>query len=105
MFKNKRKSEEHSMKQLKYFILGIMFYVLAIPIIESIAESTVTALELLKGIVSKPVLKMSKDLQELQVDLEKHDESVCVGFDIRSSEDYEDDDLDDKLKHKKKQKR
>jgi hypothetical protein len=90
------------MKQLKYFILGIIFYVLAIPIIESIAESAVTALELLKGYVSKPVLKLNKDIQELQVDLEKHDEAVCMGFDITSSEDYDDDDLDDKLKHKKK---
>lgn len=84
------------MKQLKYFLLGIVFYILAIPVFESLAESAVTALELLKGYVSKPVLKLNKDIQELQTDLEKHDEAVCVGFDIKSSEDYEE--IDDKKK-------
>lgn len=89
------------MKQLKYFLLGIVFYVLAIPVLESIAESIVTALELFKGWVSKPVLKMNKELLELQVDLEKHDDAVCMGFDIKSSEDYEDDDeIEDKSKNK-----
>lgn len=92
------------MKQLKYFVLGIVFYICAIPIIESLAESAVTALELLKGLVSKPVLKLNKEIQEMQADLEKTDDAVCIGFDITSSEDYydEDDDFDDKKKNKKK---
>lgn len=90
------------MKQLKYFILGIIFYIAAIPIIESIAEIITTGLEYFKGVVSKPVLKMNKTLLELQVDLEKHDEAVCMGFDIKSSEDWDDDDIEDKKCNKKK---
>lgn len=91
------------MKQLKYFILGIIFYIAAIPIIESLVESAITALELLKGLVSKPVLKMNKEIQEIQIDLEKHDDAVCMGFDITSSDDYiDEDDLEDKSKHNKK---
>ncbi|MDF2588208.1 MAG: hypothetical protein K0S41_2049 [Anaerocolumna sp.] len=89
------------MKSLKYFIGGILFYIIAIPIVESIAETFTTLLEIPKGKVSVKVLKLSKTLQELQVDLEKHDESVCMGFDITSSEDYDEDDLDDKKKSKK----
>lgn len=91
------------MKNLKYFILGIIFYIAAIPIIESVAEIITTGLEYFKGVVSKPVLKINKDLLKLQVDLEKHDEAVCMGFDIKSSEDYEDDDdFEDKKQSKKK---
>jgi hypothetical protein len=88
------------MNKLKYFILGIIFYIAAIPIIESLAEIITTGLEYLKGVVSKPVLKMNKTLLELQVDLEKHDEAVCMGFDIKSSEDYDDDNFEDKKKKK-----
>lgn len=84
------------MKNLKYFILGIIFYIGAIPIIESIAEIIATGLEYFKGVASKPVLKMNKELQTLQVDLEKHDEAICVGFDVKSSEDY-DEDLEDRM--------
>jgi len=90
------------MKQLKYFILGIIFYIAAIPIIESLAEIISTCLELLKGKASAPVLKLNKDLLKLQSDLEKHDEATCVGFDIKSSEDYYDDDFEDKRRSKKK---
>lgn len=91
------------MKNLKYFILGMIFYIAAIPIIESITEIITTGLEYFKGVVSKPVLKMNKTILELQVDLEKHDEAVCMGFDITSSEDWEDDDdLEDKKRGKKK---
>ena len=84
------------MKELKYFIFGVIFYVAAIPIIESLTEIVSTGLEYFKGVVSKPVLEMNKTLLTLQTDLEKHDEAVCVGFDIKSSEDYEE--IDDKKK-------
>jgi hypothetical protein len=91
------------MNKLKYFIYGVVFYIVAIPIIESVAETLTTLLEIPKGKASIPVLKMSKKIQEMQVDLEKHDESMCFGFDIKSSEDYDfdDDDFDDKKKSKK----
>jgi hypothetical protein len=89
------------MKQLKYFILGIVFYVAAIPIIESLAESAVTALELLKGYVSKPVLKLNKQIQELQAEIEPIDTHV-MGFDITTSEDYDEDDFEDKKRNKRK---
>ena len=89
------------MKNLKYFIFGIIFYIAAIPIIESVAEIISTCLELLKGKASAPVLKLNKDLLKLQSDLEKHDEGVAIGFDIKSSEDY-DDDFEDRKKNNKK---
>lgn len=89
------------MKNIKYFIGGIVFYILAIPILESIVETISTGLEFIKGKVSIPVLKLSKDIQELQVDLEKHDEGVAMGFQYNGDEDEfydEDDDFDDKKK-------
>jgi hypothetical protein len=92
------------MKQLKYFLGGIIFYAVAIPVIESLAESAVTALELLKGKVSIPVLKMNQSIQKLQVDDEEISTNV-IGFQIPSEEEWDnddDDDFDDKLKHNKK---
>jgi hypothetical protein len=89
------------MNKLKYFIVGIIFYIIGIPIIESIAEIITTLLEIPKGKVSAPVLKLSKELQELQVDLEKHDEGVCMGFQIPSGDEFEDEDFDDKKKSRK----
>jgi hypothetical protein len=89
--------------KIKHFILGIVFYVAAIPIIESITEIIVTWLEYFKGKASKPVLKLNKELVDLQIELEKHDEGICIGFQAPSSdEDYEDDELEDKLKRYKK---
>lgn len=91
------------MKNLKYFISGIVFYILCIPIIESIAEIITTYLEVWKGKVTISVLKMNKDIAELQVDLEKHDEGVAIGFQAPDEDYYEDDDdFEDKKKSKLK---
>lgn len=88
------------MKQLKYFISGILFYIIVIPVIESIGEILTTLLEIPKGKASAPVLKINKELQELQVDLEKHDDAVCMGFDITTSDDYYEDEDDFEYKRK-----
>lgn len=89
------------MKNIKYFIFGILFYI-CIPILESITEIIITFLEVLKGKATIPVLKMNKYIAELQVDLEKHDEGMCIGFQAPDEEYYDDDDdfEDKKLKVK-----
>jgi len=79
---------------------------LFIPIVESVSETICTGMEYVKGVVSKPVLKLSKELQELQTDLKKTDEGFAVGFQYHGDEEdfYDDDDdyFDDKKKSKSK---
>lgn len=89
------------MKNLKYFIGGVIFYVIGIPIIESLAETITTLLEIPKGKVSVPVLKLNKELKNIQGDEEPVNTNV-IGFEIPSEVDYydEDDDFDDKKKTK-----
>jgi hypothetical protein len=89
------------MRQLKIFVLGILFYILAIPIIESVSEIITTFLEIPKGKVSIPVLKISKEISELQIDLQKQDDSVAIGFRHEPEHDecYDDDYFDDKKKN------
>jgi hypothetical protein len=90
------------MKNLKYFIGGMVFYIVIIPIVESVAETLTTLLEIPKGKASAPVLKLNKELQKLQADQEEIN-TVAMGFQIPSDEDFDedDDDLEDKKKARK----
>ena len=92
------------MKQLKSFILGILTIILFIPIIEQICEIVVTGLEYIKGLTSKSVLKINKDLQELQVDLQKVDDGVAMGFQYNGDDEYDYDEFDDDFEDKKNNK-
>jgi hypothetical protein len=85
------------MKQLKAFILGMVSIILFIPVLESICEIICTGLEYIKGLVTIPILKMNKGIQELQVDLEKVDDGTAIGFQYYEEEEY-DDDFEDKKK-------
>jgi hypothetical protein len=90
------------MNKLKYFIFGILFYSICIPAIESISEIITTLLEIPKGKASAPVLRINKQLLDLQADQEEVN-TVAMGFQIPSEEDFEDndDDFEDKKKSKK----
>jgi hypothetical protein len=76
---------------------------LFIPIVESLAEIICTGLEYFKGLVSKPVLKINKDLQELQAEISPID-TVAMGFQHYDESEYydEDDDYEDKKTNKVK---
>jgi hypothetical protein len=90
------------MNKLKYFIFGILFYSICIPAIDSISEILTTLLEIPKGKASAPVLRINKELLDLQADQEEVN-TVAMGFQIPSDDEY-DDDFDDKKKTKKKTK-
>lgn len=89
------------MKKVYCFIFGIVAYISLIPILESITEVICSNLEILKGIATKKVLKINKEINDLQSELEPIDTN-CIGFEIPSEEYYEDDEEweDDKLKNK-----
>jgi hypothetical protein len=89
---------------LKKFIYGLLFGLLCIPILETLLELIVTYLELPKAYITKKILKENKIIADLQLEQE-HIETVAMGFQIPSEDEYEeDDDFDDKKNEKKSKK-
>lgn len=80
------------MRDIKIFILGILSILLLIPIIESISEIICTFLEYPKGLASKKVLKLNKELLKLQSETEEID-TVAIGFQCDAVE-YDEDDCE-----------
>ena len=78
------------MKKLLYFILGVLSYAVALPVIEALVTLLVTSLEIPKGKVSLKIAKLNKELSE--VGEEKH-QTYAIGFSApEPADDYEEDD-------------
>lgn len=88
------------MKSLKSFALGMATILLFIPIAESLCEIICTGMEYIKGLVSKPVLKMNKELIELQAEQEPI-ETHCIGFEYNPKQEYYEDDYEEDFKVRK----
>ena len=87
------------MEKLKIYILGMITALVALPIVDEIVEIVCSFLEILKGISTKKVLKINKDIMDLQEQLEPVNTN-CIGFEIPNTE-YEDNDWeDDKIKNR-----
>ena len=77
---------------LLYFILGILFVEVAIPVIESFVSLILTWIEVAKGKASLTITKLSADIQTIQKDSTQSDEVAhrVIGFALPgSTEDYE----------------
>lgn len=70
-----------------------------LPIIDSITELIQTALEIPKGELSKRVLKLNSEIQDLQFALEPTD-THCIGFEAPSNKEYLDDEDEEDCKSK-----
>jgi len=78
------------LKKLLYFILGVLSYAVALPVIEALVTLLVTSLEIPKGKVSLKIAKLNKELSE--VGEEKH-QTYAIGFRApEPADDYEEDD-------------
>lgn len=87
------------MEKLKIYILGMVTILIALPIIDEIVEIICSFLEVLKGISTKKVLKINKDIMDLQEQLEPVNTS-CIGFEVPNTEYYNDDGEDNKVKNR-----
>lgn len=76
---------------MKKYIFGFLTGICLLPIIDSITELIQTALEFPKGKLSKRVLKLNSEIQDLQFALEPID-THCIGFEAPLNEEYLDDD-------------
>lgn len=76
---------------MKKYIFGFLTGICLLPIIDSITELIQTALEIPKGKLSKRVLKLNSEIQDLQFALESID-THCIGFEAPLNKEYLDDD-------------
>lgn len=81
-------------KTTKYFILGLVTGFVAIPLIEELMTVVNTWIQALLIKPNKIVIKGNKELAELQCD-EEEIQTHCIGFQVPSNNDYEDDDYDE----------
>lgn len=82
------------MNKLKCYILGMVTIVVAMPIMEQIADIVCGYLEILKGKNTKKVLKINKEIEDLQMQLEPINTN-CIGFEVPNQEEYEDDEWEE----------
>ena len=77
--------------QLIYFIIGIFFIILVLPLVENISELLCLIIENCKCYFAKNIAKMNKDIEELSN--EDLYSTNAIGFEIPSNiEEYLDDD-------------
>ena len=78
------------MNKLKCYILGMVTIVVAMPIMEQIAEIICGSLEILKDKNIKKILKINKEIEDLQIQLEPINTN-CIGFEVPSQDNYDED--------------
>ena len=90
------------MNKLKCYILGMVTIVVAMPIMEQIAEIICGSLEILKGKNTKKILKINKEIEDLQIQLEPLEpiNTNCIGFEVPNQEEYYEDDWEEENKNK-----
>ena len=87
------------MEKLKIYILGMITTLVALPIINEIVEIICSFLEILKGNSTKKVLKINKEIMDLQEQLEPVNTN-CIGFEAPNTEYYDNDWENDKIKNR-----
>ena len=70
------------MQMLLIFLLGMIFYAVAMPIIEQIASLVVTFIELGKAKLSLKITKINVDIENCANEVQGNDIlEPCIGFD------------------------
>ena len=84
---------------LLYFILGILFIEVAIPVVESFVSLILSWIEVAKGKASLKITKLSADIQKIQKENARSDDTTVhrvIGFTLPdSAEDYEEEEEDE----------
>lgn len=85
---------------MRKYILGMLTAICAVPILESLTELIQVVIEVPKGMLTKKVMVLNKDIQDLQAAMEPVATS-CIGFEAPNAEYYDDDDeYEDKQNNK-----
>ena len=79
---------------MKKYILGFLTGVCFLPILDSVTELIQVALEVPKGKLSKEVMKLNNEIQNIQAESEPVGTS-CIDFDVPEEVEYYDEDDDE----------
>lgn len=82
---------------MKKYILGFLTGICILPILDSLTELIQVALEIPKGELSKKVMVINNEIQDIQAESEPINTS-CIGFEVPSNEEEYFD--EDECKHK-----
>lgn len=88
---------------IKWFILGMIFLLVAEPILDAITGTIQTAFEAIKAKISVYVLHKNVEISKLNAEIqgfEEPQETQAIGFALPQEDYYYDDEEEDKTKHK-----
>ena len=79
----------------QYFLIGILFVTVIMPILEQVTQIILTLLELIKGKLMVPITKINCDINKISEGEAPKNRSIgfTAAFGVEESEDYEDEDL------------
>lgn len=77
---------------IEYFIAGILFVQIVIPILDGIASVFLALVELIKGRINIDIVKSSVKIQKLKDSLDKDPPKRAIGFAISEEIEEEEDD-------------
>lgn len=88
---------------IKWFILGMIFLLVAEPILDAITGTIQTAFEAIKAKISVYILHKNVEISKLNAEIqgfEEPQETQAIGFALPQEDYYYDDEEEDKIKHK-----
>lgn len=88
---------------IKWFILGMIFLLVAEPILDAITDTIQTAFEAIKAKISVYILHKNVEISKLNAEIqgfEEPQETQAIGFALPQEDYYYDDEEEDKTKHK-----
>lgn len=84
---------------IKYFVLGMIFLLVAEPILDTIADTIQTAFEALKAKISVYILHKNVEISKLNAEIQGYEEpqeTQAIGFALPEEEYYDDEEEDKK---------
>lgn len=84
---------------MKKYVFGFISGICLLPILDSLTELLQVVLEIQKGKLSKCVIKINNEIQDVQAQSEPITTN-CIGFEIPNEEYWDDEEEDCKQKNK-----
>ena len=82
------------LRDFSFFIFGLLFNIIFIPIADEIVQVILTLLELIKGKIMIPITKINQQIQGINDSENFSNKSNLIGFSIESNEQGDNNDED-----------
>ena len=82
------------LRDFSFFIFGLLFNIIFIPIADEIVQVILTLLELIKGKIMIPITKINQQIQSINDSENFSNKSNLIGFSIESNEQGDNNDED-----------